>query len=122
MREAIGPTVLIEEHPVYLPQLEWAASSSPSRSPERHAHRRTERRRRRGPKEFKEGSKSVKFMTFNGYYAQPENAMQLIRQFDVAFGIEEFYEPSKLRVVSLHLTEAASITARSYCTQALESF
>ena len=83
-------------------------SNSPSRSREGHTHRRARRSRQRNRRDFKEGSKSVKFLTFNGHYAQPEKAMQFVTQFDAAFGMEDFYEPSKLRAVNLHLTGAAS--------------
>ena len=50
--------------------------------------------------EFKEGSKSVRFITFNGRYRQAEKAVQFVKQFDAAFGIENF--------LSLHLTGITS--------------
>ena len=50
----------------------------------------------------------MKFITFNGNFAQLEKAMQFIRQFNAAFGSENFLESSKLKNVSLHLTGTAS--------------
>ena len=67
-------------------------------------HRRGKKRKHGSkPREFKKSSKFVMFITFNGHFAQPEKAMQFIRKF-AAFGSENFYESSKLRIISLHLT------------------
>ena len=56
--------------------------------------------------EFKPGEKSVKFEAYYGK-RDTQKALAFIKQFDAAFGGENFSEISKIRMVRMHLKDAA---------------
>ena len=55
---------------------------------------------------FKEGAKSITFLTYDGTFGALDKVLAFIQQFDAAFGDENFSESSKLRNVSMHFTKA----------------
>ncbi|MCO5554914.1 hypothetical protein L7F22_008452 [Adiantum nelumboides] len=75
-----------------------------SRESPRRGHRRSHATRRRSNKlkKFKEGGKSISFLTYDGAFGATDKVLAFIRQFDVAFGDEGFTESSKLRHVREH--------------------
>ena len=57
---------------------------------------------------FKEGAKSITFLTYNnGTFEALDKVLAFIQQFDAAFGDENFSESSNLRNASMHFTKAA---------------
>ncbi len=58
-------------------------------------------------KKFKEGGKSISFLTYDGTFGAIDRVLGFIQQFDAAFGDEEFTESSKLRSVSMHFQKSA---------------
>ena len=56
---------------------------------------------------FKEGGKSITFLTYNGTFGVLDKVLAFIHQYDADFGNENFFESSKLRNVSMHFTKAA---------------
>ena len=83
-----------------------------SRGEETHARRthgrrvRPERAWKRAHK-FKEGGKSVTFLTYDGSYGQVDKVLNFVQQFDAAFGGERFTKSSKLRHMSMYLQKSA---------------
>ena len=70
-----------------------SSSSNTSQEPSRRG-KTVKKKKSNKPKEFKEGGKYERFITFNGRYGQAEKAVQFVRQFDAAFGSENFLESS----------------------------
>lgn len=69
-----------------------STSSSSSSSSSRALGEKTKEESSKGKtKEFKEGGKPLRFVTFNGQYGHTEEAMQFNRQFDAAFGTEDYF-------------------------------
>ncbi|MCO5546847.1 hypothetical protein L7F22_000284 [Adiantum nelumboides] len=55
---------------------------------------------------FREGSKNVSFVTYDGTYGTIDKVLAFIQQFDAAFGGENFTESSKLRSMAMHLQKS----------------
>ncbi|MCO5587360.1 hypothetical protein L7F22_041309 [Adiantum nelumboides] len=58
-------------------------------------------------KKFKEGGKTVSFLTYDGTFGATDKVLALIQQFDAAFGDEGFTKSSKLRHVAMHFQKSA---------------
>ncbi|RYA46877.1 reverse transcriptase domain-containing protein [Enterobacter cloacae complex sp. GF14B] len=58
-------------------------------------------------KKFKEGGKSISFLTYDGTFGATDKVLAFIQQFDAAFGDEGFTESSKLRHVAMHFQKSA---------------
>ncbi|MCO5558894.1 hypothetical protein L7F22_012484 [Adiantum nelumboides] len=56
---------------------------------------------------FKEGGKSISFLTYYGTFCATDKVLAFIQQFDAAFGDEGFTESSKLRHVAMHFQKSA---------------
>ena len=64
------------------------------------------KRRSRRYRKFKEGGKSITFLTYDGKFGDLDKVLAFIQQFDAAFGDENFSKSSKLRNASMHFTKA----------------
>ena len=64
------------------------------------------KKNKRRHQKFREGSKNVSFVTYDGTYGAIDKVLAFIQQFDAAFGGERFSESSKLRSVAMHLHKA----------------
>ncbi|MCO5598503.1 hypothetical protein L7F22_052600 [Adiantum nelumboides] len=97
-------------------------SSSPSSSSDesggnslrkspRRGHRRSHAawRRSNKVKKFKEGGKSISFLTYDGTFAATDKVLAFIQQFDAVLGDEGFTESSKLRHVAMHFQNSARL-------------
>ncbi|MCO5605011.1 hypothetical protein L7F22_067623 [Adiantum nelumboides] len=80
-----------------------------SRESPRRGHRRSHAvwRRSNKLKKFKQGGKSISFLTYDGTFGATDKVLAFIQQFDVAFGDEGFMESSKLRHVTMHFQKSA---------------
>ncbi|MCO5587665.1 hypothetical protein L7F22_041616 [Adiantum nelumboides] len=80
-----------------------------SRESPRRGHRRSHAAWRRSNKlkKFKEGGKSISFLTYNGTFGASDKVLAFIQQFDAAFGDEGFTESSKLCHVAMHFEKSA---------------
>ncbi|MCO5599143.1 hypothetical protein L7F22_053243 [Adiantum nelumboides] len=80
-----------------------------SRESPRRGHRRSHATWRRSNKlkKFKEGGKSISFLTYDGTFGATDKVLAFIQQFDAAFGDEGFTESSKLRHVAMHFQKSA---------------
>ncbi|MCO5589477.1 hypothetical protein L7F22_043444 [Adiantum nelumboides] len=80
-----------------------------SRASPRRGHRRSHAAWRRSNKlkKFKEGGKSISFLTYDGTFGATDKVLAFIQQFDAAFGDEGFTESSKLRHVAMHFQKSA---------------
>ncbi|MCO5607079.1 hypothetical protein L7F22_061271 [Adiantum nelumboides] len=80
-----------------------------SRESPRRGHRRSHAAWRRSNKlkKFKEGGKSISFLTYDGTFGATDKVLAFIQQFDAAFGDEGFTESSKLRHVAMHFQKSA---------------
>ncbi|MCO5614478.1 hypothetical protein L7F22_068761 [Adiantum nelumboides] len=80
-----------------------------SRESPRRGHRRSHAAWRRSNKlkKFKEGGKSIFFLTYDGTFGATDKVLAFIQQFDAAFGDEGFTESSKLRHVAMHFQKSA---------------
>ncbi|MCO5603933.1 hypothetical protein L7F22_058089 [Adiantum nelumboides] len=58
-------------------------------------------------KKFKEGGKSISFLTYDGTFGATDKVLAFIQQFDAAFGDEGFIESSKLCHVAMHFQKSA---------------
>ncbi|MCO5561183.1 hypothetical protein L7F22_014804 [Adiantum nelumboides] len=58
-------------------------------------------------KKFKEGGKSISFLTYDGTSGATNKVLAFIQQFDAAFGYEGFTESSKICHVAEHLQTCA---------------
>ena len=56
---------------------------------------------------FKEGVKSITFLSYDGSYGQTDKVLAFVQQFDAAFDGEHFTERSKLRHVAMHFQKSA---------------
>ncbi|MCO5600350.1 hypothetical protein L7F22_054461 [Adiantum nelumboides] len=85
-----------------------SGGSSSRESPIR-GHRRSHAAWRRSNKlkKFKEGGKSISFLTYDGTFGATDKVLAFIQQFDAAFGDEGFTESSKLRHVAMHFQKPA---------------
>ena len=103
------------------------SSSSSSSSSESSGHYSKESKRRRHRKsypawkkshklkKFKEGGKSISFLTYDGTFGAMDKVLGFIQQFDAAFGDEGFTESSKLRHVAMHFQKSARQWWASLC-------
>ncbi|RXY01909.1 hypothetical protein DD576_30265, partial [Klebsiella pneumoniae] len=57
-------------------------------------------------KKFKEGGKSISFLTYDGTFGSTDKVLAFIQQFDAAFGDEGFTESSKLHHVAMHFQKS----------------
>ncbi|MCO5554859.1 hypothetical protein L7F22_008395 [Adiantum nelumboides] len=80
-----------------------------SRESPRRGHRRSHATWRRSNKfkKFKEGGKSISFLTYDGTFGATDKVLAFIQQFDAVFGDEGFMESSKLRHVAMHFQKSA---------------
>ncbi|MCO5586138.1 hypothetical protein L7F22_040078 [Adiantum nelumboides] len=80
-----------------------------SRESPRRGHRRSHATWRRSNKlkKFKEGAKSISFLTYDGTFGATDKVLAFIQQFDAAFGDEGFTESSKLHHVAMHFQKSA---------------
>ncbi|MCO5607614.1 hypothetical protein L7F22_061811 [Adiantum nelumboides] len=80
-----------------------------SRESPRRGHKRSHAAWRRSNKlkKFKEGGKSISFLTYDGTFGATDKVLAFIQQFDAAFGDEGFTESSKLRHVAMHFQKFA---------------
>ncbi|MCO5552042.1 hypothetical protein L7F22_005552 [Adiantum nelumboides] len=80
-----------------------------SRESPRRGHRKSHAAWRRSNKlkKFKEGGKSISFLTYDGTFGATDKVLAFIQQFDAAFGDEGFTESSKLRHVAMHFRKSA---------------
>ncbi|MCO5609604.1 hypothetical protein L7F22_063834 [Adiantum nelumboides] len=85
------------------------SGGSSSRESPRRGHRRSHAAWRRSNKlkKFKEGGKSISFLTYDGTFGATDKVLAFIQQFDAAFGDEGFTESSKLRHVAMHFQKSA---------------
>ncbi|MCO5556623.1 hypothetical protein L7F22_010174 [Adiantum nelumboides] len=85
------------------------SGDSSSRESPRRGHRRSHVAWRRSNKlkKFKEGGKSISFLTYDGTFGATDKVLVFIQQFDAAFGDEGFTESSKLRHVAMHFQKSA---------------
>ncbi|MCO5594234.1 hypothetical protein L7F22_048261 [Adiantum nelumboides] len=85
------------------------SGGSSSRESPRRGHRRSHDAWRRSNKlkKFKEGGKSISFLTYDGTFGATDKVLAFIQQFDAAFGDEGFTESSKLRHVAMHFQKSA---------------
>ena len=83
--------------------------SSPKRTHGKEKERKANNVKRRSKcySKFKEGAKSITFLTYDGTFGALDKVLAFIQQFDAAFRDENFSESSKLRNVSMHFTKAA---------------
>ncbi|MCO5546841.1 hypothetical protein L7F22_000278 [Adiantum nelumboides] len=79
------------------------------RKHDRHKSKRTAKKGKKTKKQqkFREGSKNVSFVTYDGTYGAIDKVLTFIQQFDAAFGGENFTESSKLRSMAMHLQKSA---------------
>ncbi|MCO5570558.1 hypothetical protein L7F22_024282 [Adiantum nelumboides] len=79
-----------------------------SRESPRRGHRRSHATWRRSNKlkKFKEGGKSISFLTYDGTFGATDKVSAFIQQFDAAFGDEGFTESSKLCHVAMHFQKS----------------
>ncbi|MCO5548763.1 hypothetical protein L7F22_002225 [Adiantum nelumboides] len=79
-----------------------------SRESPRRGHRRSHApwRRSNKLKKFKEGGKSISFLTYDGTFGATDKVLAFIQQFDAAFGDEGFTESSKLRHIAMHFQKS----------------
>ncbi|MCO5548855.1 hypothetical protein L7F22_002317 [Adiantum nelumboides] len=78
----------------------------------KHDHHKSKSMAKKGKKKkkrpkFREGSKNVPFITYDGTYGAIDKVLAFIQQFDAAFGGEDFTESSKLRSMAMHLQKSA---------------
>ncbi|MCO5602722.1 hypothetical protein L7F22_056859 [Adiantum nelumboides] len=80
-----------------------------SRESPRRGHRRSHASWRRSNKlkKFKDGGKSISFLTYDGTFGATDKVLSFIQQFDAAFGDEGFMESSKLHYVAMHFHKSA---------------
>ncbi|MCO5605414.1 hypothetical protein L7F22_059598 [Adiantum nelumboides] len=80
-----------------------------SRESPRRGHRRSHAAWRRSNKlkKFKEGGKSISFLTYDGTFGATDKVLAFVQQCDAAFGDEGFTESSKLRHVAMHFQRSA---------------
>ncbi|MCO5554482.1 hypothetical protein L7F22_008011 [Adiantum nelumboides] len=80
-----------------------------SRESPRRGHRRSHAAWRRSNKlkKFKEGGKSISFLTYDGTFGATDKVLAFIQQFDAAFGDEGFTESLKLQHVAMHFQKSA---------------
>ncbi|MCO5594527.1 hypothetical protein L7F22_048559 [Adiantum nelumboides] len=80
-----------------------------SRESPRRGHRRSHAAWRRSNKlkKFKEGGKSISFLTYDGTFGATDKVLAFIQQFDAVFGDEGFTESSKLRHVAMHFQKSS---------------
>ncbi|MCO5605224.1 hypothetical protein L7F22_059404 [Adiantum nelumboides] len=85
------------------------SGGSSSRESPRRGHRRSHAAWRRSNKlkKFKEGGKSISFLTYDGTFGATDKVLAFIQQFDATFGDEGFTESSKLRHVAMHFQKSA---------------
>ena len=104
-----------KRQPSSSPSPSFSSSSSseesrfPSPKPTKRRHRRAHLTKRRAHKlkRFKEGGKSISFLTYDGAYGATDKVLAFVQQFDAAFGDEGFTESSKVRNVSMHFQKVA---------------
>ncbi|MCO5600158.1 hypothetical protein L7F22_054266 [Adiantum nelumboides] len=58
-------------------------------------------------KKFKEGGKSISFLTYDGIFGATDKVLAFIQQFDAAFGDKGLTKSSKLHHVAMHLQKSA---------------
>ncbi|MCO5599371.1 hypothetical protein L7F22_053473 [Adiantum nelumboides] len=80
-----------------------------SRESPRRGHRRSHAAWRRSNKlkKFKDGGKSISFLTYDGTFGATDKVLAFIQQFNAAFGDEGFTESSKLRHLAIHFQKSA---------------
>ncbi|MCO5591502.1 hypothetical protein L7F22_045486 [Adiantum nelumboides] len=78
---------------------DYSSKESPTRG-----HRRTHAAWERSNKlqKFKEGGKSISFLTYDGTFGATDKVLAFIQQFDAPFGYGGFTESSRLRHVAMH--------------------
>ena len=70
--------------------------SSPKRTHDKEKKTHDTKRRPRRSRKFKEGGKSITFLTYDGKFGDLDKVLAFIQQFDATFGDENFSESSKL--------------------------
>ncbi|MCO5605812.1 hypothetical protein L7F22_059996 [Adiantum nelumboides] len=80
-----------------------------SKESPRRGHKRSHATWRRSNKLkiFKQGGKSISFLTYDGIFGATDKVLAFIQQFDAAFGDEGFTESSKLCHVAMHFQKSA---------------
>ncbi|KAI5063544.1 hypothetical protein GOP47_0022091 [Adiantum capillus-veneris] len=99
------------------PSFPRSSNSSPSEESDgatiepskRRGHRKSYAAWKRSSKlnKFKEGGKSISFLTYDGTFGATNKVLAFIQQFDAAFGDEGFTESSKLRHVAMHFQKSS---------------
>ncbi|MCO5549343.1 hypothetical protein L7F22_002812 [Adiantum nelumboides] len=87
-----------------------SSDADSKKSRKRRVHRRTHAAWKWSStlrRKFKEGGKSITFLSFDGTFGNVDKVLGFIQQFDAAFGDENFSESSKLQHVAMHLQKSA---------------
>ena len=60
-----------------------------------------------GLQRFRMKDKPLKFQSYDGLHGSTDKVVHFIRQFDIAFAIQDYMESTKMHIVEMHLTKTA---------------